>query len=108
MRRLQLIQETTAADLLKQADEAEAAMQKAIEVRRQVERENRRKQETYDEKVVSGKKRVAELNGRFADWYYIVSDEEFKKIHLNRDAVIKSKAEPVSDTAPGPTVPVPQ
>ena len=98
----------TAADLLKQADEAEAAMQKAIEVRRQVERENRRKQETYDEKVVSGKKRVAELNGRFADWYYIVSDEEFKKIHLNRDAVIKSKAEPVSDAAPGPTVPVPQ
>ncbi|MDO7688153.1 MAG: DUF4340 domain-containing protein [Pirellulales bacterium] len=101
-------EKTTAADLLKQADEAEAAMQKAIEVRRQVERENRRKQETYDEKVVSGKKRVAELNGRFADWYYIVSDEEFKKIHLNRDAVITSKAEPVSDAAPGPTVPVPQ
>jgi len=101
-------QKETAADLLKQADEAEAAMQKAIEARRQVERENRRKQETYDEKVVSGKKRVAKLNGRFADWYYIVSDEEFKKIHLNRDAVITSKAEPVSDAAPGPTVPVPQ
>ncbi len=101
-------QKTTAADLLKQADEAEAAMQKAIEVRRQVERENRRKQETYDEKVVSGKKRVAELNGRFADWYYIVSEEEFKKIHLSRDEVIKSKAEPVSDTAPGQAVPVPK
>ena len=99
---------TTAADLLKQADEAEAAMQKAIEDRRQVERENRRKQESYDEKVVGGKKRVAELNGRFADWYYIVSDEEFKKIHLNRDAVIKVKAESASDAAPGPTVPVPQ
>ena len=101
-------QKETAADLLKQADEAEAAMQKAIEARRQVERENRRKQETYDEKVVSGKKRVAKLNGRFADWYYIVSDEEFKKIHLNRDAVITSKAEPVSEAAPGPMVPVPQ
>ena len=101
-------QKETAADLLKQADEAEAAMQKAIEARRQVERENRRKQETYDEKVVSGKKRVAKLNGRFADWYYIVSDEEFKKIHLNRDEVIKLKAEPVSNAAPGPTVPVPQ
>jgi hypothetical protein len=101
-------QKTTAADLLKQADEAEAAMQKAIEVRRQVERENRRKQETYDEKVVSGKKRVAELNGRFADWYYIVSEEEFKKIHLSRDEVIKSKAEPASDTAPGQAVPLPK
>jgi len=97
--------DVTAADLLKQADEAEAAMQKAIEARRQVERENRRKQESFDEKVVDGKKRVEELNGRFADWYYIVSDEEFKKIHLNREAVIKAKAEPASDTAPGPTGP---
>ena len=101
-------QNTTAADLLKQADEAEAAMQKAIEVRRQVERENRRKQESYDEKVVDGKKRVEELNGRFADWYYIVSDEEFKKIHLDREAVIKAKSEPASNTAPGPTGPLTQ
>ena len=97
--------DVTAADLLKQADEAEAAMQKAIEARRQVERENRRKQESFDEKVVDGKKRVEELNGRFADWYYIVSDEEFEKIHLNREAVIKAKAEPASDTAPGLTGP---
>ncbi len=95
----------TAADLLKQADEAEAAMQKAIEARRQVERENRRKQESFDEKVVNGKKRVEELNGRFADWYYIVSEEEFEKIHLNREAVIKAKVEPESDAAPGPTGP---
>ena len=100
--------DVTAADLLKQADEAEAAMQKAIEARRQVERENRRKQESFDEKVVDGKKRVEELNGRFADWYYIVSDEEFKKIHLNREAVIKAKVEPASDTAPGPTGPANQ
>jgi hypothetical protein len=100
--------DVTAADLLKQADEAEAAMQKAIEDRRQVERENRRKQESFDEKVVEGKKRVAELNGRFADWYYIVSDEEFEKIHLNREAVIKAKAESASDTAPGSTGPVPE
>ena len=100
--------DVTAADLLKQADEAEAAMQKAIEDRRQVERENRRKQESYDEKVVEGKKRVAELNGRFADWYYIVSDEEFEKIHLNREAVIKAKAESASDTAQGSTGPVPE
>jgi hypothetical protein len=73
-----------------------------------VERENRRKQESYDEKVVDGKKRVEELNGRFADWYYIVSDEEFKKIHLDREAVIKAKAEPTSNAVPGPTGPLTQ
>jgi hypothetical protein len=99
-------QEPTAADLLKQADEAEAAMQKAIESRRQVERENRRKQESFDEKVAEGKRRVEELNGRFADWYYIVSDEEYKKIHLERKAVIKTKTEPTSDAATIPKLPV--
>jgi hypothetical protein len=99
-------QDLTAADLLKQADEAEAAMQKAIEARRQVESENRRKQESFDEKTAEGKKRVAELNGRFADWYYIVSDEEYEKIHLDRKAVIKMKAEPTSDAETGPKLPV--
>ena len=99
-------QDLTAADLLKQADEAEAAMQKAIEARRQVESENRRKQESFDEKMAEGKKRVDELNGRFADWYYIVSDEEYKKIHLDRKAVIKMKAEPTSDAETGPKLPV--
>jgi hypothetical protein len=99
-------QDLTAADLLKQADEAEAAMQKAIEARRQVESENRRKQESFDEKMAEGKKRVAELNGRFADWYYIVSDEEYKKIHLDRKAVIKMKTESTSDAETGPKLPV--
>jgi hypothetical protein len=99
-------QDLTAADLLKQADEAEAAMQTAIENRRQVERENRRKQESFDEKMAEGKKRVEELNGRFADWYYIVSDEEYKKIHLGRKAVIKMKAEPAGDAAPNPKPPI--
>ena len=86
----------SAAELLKQADEAEAAMQAAIEARRQVERENRRKQEGFDEKIDAGKKRVRELNGRFADWYYIVSEEEFKKIHLDREAVITER-EPAAE-----------
>ena len=99
-------QDLTAADLLKQADEAEAAMQKAIESRRQVESENRRKQESFDEKMAEGKKRVDELNGRFADWYYIVSDEEYKKIHLDRKAVIKMKTESTSDAETGPKLPV--
>jgi hypothetical protein len=89
--------EPSAADLLKQADEAEAAMQKAIEARRQVERENRRKQEAYDEQVAAGQKRVRELNARFADWYYIVSEDEFNKIHLTRESVIKA-TEATGDT----------
>jgi hypothetical protein len=82
----------TAADALKAADEAEAKAQAAREERRRVERENRRKQEEYEEKVDAARKRVRELNGRFAAWFYIVSDDEYSKIHLSREDVVQDSA----------------
>ena len=56
------------------------------------EAENRRRQEQYDEKVKAAKKRIRELNNRFADWYYVVSDKEYDKIHLGREGMIQKKA----------------
>lgn len=81
-----------AADELKKAEEEEAKAQAALEERRRVEAENRRRQEQYDEQVKAAKKRVRDLNNRFADWYYVVSDTEYDKIHLGRDAMIQKKA----------------
>ena len=78
-----------AAESLKNADEAEAAAQIALENRRRVERENRRKQDDYNDKVKAAQKRVRELNGRFADWYYVVSDKEYEKIHLGRNSMVQ-------------------
>jgi hypothetical protein len=78
-----------AAENLKKADEAEAAAQVALENRRRVERENRRKQDDYDGKVKAAQKRVRELNNRFADWYYVVSDKEYAKIHLTRNTMVQ-------------------
>ena len=89
-----------AAESLKKADEAEAAAQVALENRRRVERENRRKQDDYNDKVKAAQKRVRELNGRFADWYYVVSDKEYEKIHLGRNSMVQ-KAES-KDTPPAP------
>ncbi|MEX0688431.1 MAG: hypothetical protein WD072_07180, partial [Pirellulales bacterium] len=90
----------SAADALAEAEEAEAKAQAAIEERRRVERENRLKQEDYDEKVKGAQKRVRELNGRFADWYYVVSEAEFSKIRLSRSDVIKAKQ--VDEPPPAP------
>lgn len=92
-----------AAENLKKADEAEAAAQVALENRRRVERENRRKQDDYDDKVKSAQKRVRELNGRFADWYYVVSDKEYAKIHLGRNSMVQTseaKTAPVDPAVP--------
>ncbi len=88
-------------DALAKAEEAEAKAQAAIEKRRQVERDNRLAQEAYDDKVKAAAKRVRELNARFADWYYVVSDAEYAKIRLGQSDVIqpKQKEEPSASPA---------
>lgn len=92
--------EGEAADKLKAADEAEAKAQAALEEKRRIERENRRKQDAYDDAVKAAQKRVRELNNRFADWYYIVSNKEYGKIHLTREAVVQKKAEEPKEPVP--------
>ncbi|MDY0165266.1 MAG: DUF4340 domain-containing protein [Thermoguttaceae bacterium] len=65
--------------------------------RERIERENKRKQDEYDRKIEDGKKKVQELNDRFADWYYVISDEVYKKIHLSRDEIVKPKEKKTDD-----------
>ncbi|MGI9454931.1 MAG: hypothetical protein ACR2NU_00120, partial [Aeoliella sp.] len=55
---------------------------------------NKTKQEEYQEKLSAGRKRVDELNARFGDWYYVIPNDVFKKIHLGRDDVIEKKETP--------------
>jgi len=76
----------------KKADEKKPDDAKALEEKRkEVEKENKRKQEEYEQKIADGKKRVAELNARFADWYYVISDEVYRKIHLGHNDLVKKK-----------------
>jgi hypothetical protein len=66
----------------KKADDAELA---------RIEKDNKRKREEYDRHIAEGKKRVADLNARFADWYYVISDEVYQKIHLSHDDIVMKK-----------------
>jgi hypothetical protein len=69
-----------------------AADKPSIEAERQrIEKENKRKQEEYEGKLAAGKKHAEELNARFADWYYIISDDVYRKIRLGHDDIIKKK-----------------
>jgi hypothetical protein len=74
------------------AEEDAAERKKALaEKTAAVEKENKRKQDEYEEKIKKGQEHVKELNNRFADWYYIISDDTYHKIHLNRADVVKDK-----------------
>ena len=86
-----------------EAEKPEMSDEELAKERERIEKDNKRKQEEYDEKVAKGKERVKELNGRFADWYYIISDEVYRKIHLSRADVVKKKeAEKKDDAAAAP------
>jgi hypothetical protein len=52
------------------------------------DRANKQMQTAVDawrRKVDEGRKLAADLNARFADWYYVISSDSFDKIHVTRD-----------------------
>ena len=46
------------------------------------------------------KDRIAEMNNRFADWYYVISNDVYKQIHLTQSDVIKQPE--AADAGAGP------
>jgi hypothetical protein len=74
----------------KQADPAKADPMAAE--RDRIKRENERKLNEYQDKKKKAEARVSELNARFADWYYVISEDVYKKIHLGRGDIIKEGA----------------
>lgn len=51
----------------------------------------------HEAKVESGKQKVQELNDRFADWFYVISNESFDKLRLTRADLVKQKDKPAAD-----------
>ena len=59
-------------------------------------------------KAAEGKKRVDELNRRFADWYYVITEEDYKKLRRTRDGLVKAKEKPAETTENGSEGPKPE
>lgn len=70
---------------------------KIIAERKRIEQENQRKLDRYQATLKQGREKVKELNARFGDWYYVISDDVFQKIHLDRDDVIQKKEKQADD-----------
>ncbi len=60
--------------------------------RERIRKLNQRKKDEYEDKLKKAKARSGELNARFADWYYVVSEDTYKKIHLSRSDIIKESS----------------
>ncbi len=79
-----------------QPPSGEPSVKEAMEMARQkIEEDNQSKQAEYDRKVEAGRQRAKDLNSRFADWYYVISDETYGKIRLHRSDMVEA-----ADSAP--------
>jgi len=60
--------------------------------RERIKKDNQRKLDEFKERRKKAENRVAELNARFADWYYVIPEDTYKKIHLGRVDLIREKS----------------
>ena len=56
----------------------------------------------YDKKVKDGKAKESELNNRFEDWYYVVTDSSYDNLVFTRADVVKEKAKDNKTTPEAP------
>jgi hypothetical protein len=86
-------EETENGDAAPDAETGEPpAEEEAVDVvaqREQAAKEYQRKLDEWREKKDEAEKKVRELNARFADWYYVISEDVYKKLHLNRSDLIQ-------------------
>ena len=75
-------------------EERKRELQAAVE---RVEKENQRKMDTWEEDKKKAADKVRELNARFSDWYYVISEDVYKRIHLSRNDIIKENAAAIDE-----------
>ena len=77
----------------KDAQKAKKKAEQDAEVAR-IKASNARKQGEYDAKVAKARQKVSELNQNLAGWYYVISNDVYEKIRLDRPSFVKSKENP--------------
>ena len=60
--------------------------------RDRITKDNQRKLDEWNDKQKKAQETVHELNARFADWYYVISEDVYKKLHLSRSDILKEGA----------------
>ena len=59
-------------------------------VREEITKENQRKIDDRNNKLEKAKIRVQTLNARFADWYYVISEDMYKKLRVTQPELVTS------------------
>ncbi len=69
-------------------------------VREKITKENNRLIDARNDKLEAAKKKAAELNARFAEWYYEISDADYKRLRVSLEDLIQKKGAANANTPP--------
>ena len=85
------------------ADLTDEEKQERLEAEQEkITKENQRKLDERKDRIDAAKKRVSELNARFADWYYVIPEDTYSKLHIQRSELIEKKEEVTPPAGPPP------
>jgi hypothetical protein len=93
--------EAAAAEEKKEEPNLGDIYQRAIEKFRADQRKYESDVKDREKKAEEGQKKVDELNDRFADWYYVITEEDFGKLRLSRDQLVKAKEKEADEVGDG-------
>jgi hypothetical protein len=57
----------------------------------EIDRKNQELQSEFETKRNEAQRHVAQLNAKYAKWYYVISEETFNKIQVEREDLVKEK-----------------
>jgi hypothetical protein len=58
-----------------------------------ITKENRRKLDERDDRIEVARRRVRELNARFADWYYVIPEDTYSVLRIKKDQLFEGTGE---------------
>ena len=86
------VEKKTATD--QAAEKAKKDAEKEAEIA-QIQASNARLQTEYNGKISSARQKAKEINENLAGWYYVISNDVYEKIRLERNSFVKNKDNPV-------------
>jgi len=92
---------TTDSEATKETEQPALTPEQLAELKETIMRENARLKEEYDSKLIAAQNSVRILNSRFADWFYLIDETTFNKIHLTNNDLIKARSSELGDGLPG-------
>ncbi len=67
-----------------------------------ITKENQRMLDERNDRIETARRRVRELNSRFAEWYYVIPDSTYRKLRISLDDLIEKPASADASDQPDP------